>query len=145
MKHSVKRWEKYIQSENFSQNQLHRCSAVVTFYRNSESVFFSSFYLTSKHHWFTKCMATRCHEPLCPQASPIPCDWCQDSPGPWSRICERHPAGSAAHAWDRSGPLTARSCEELQSRPCGAATLSRSAAGDQTSNWWTKKKERNLS
>ena len=58
----------------------------------------------------------------------------QASPGPWSRRCEHHPAGSGGRGSDLSGLLTARSCAGRRSRPCEWATLSRSAAGGQTSD-----------
>ena len=68
------------------------------------------------------------------------CVRCVNSPAPWCRRCEHRPAGSGEPGWGRSGPLTARSCAGRQSRPCAGATLSRSAAGDQTSDWGVKKK-----
>lgn len=55
------------------------------------------------------------------------------SPDPWSRRCERRPAGSGGRGSGQSELPIARSCAGRQSRPCAAATLSRSAAGDQTS------------
>lgn len=61
--------------------------------------------------------------------------WSYASPGPWSRRCERRPAGSGAHEWGRSALPTARSCAGRQSRPCEWATPSRSVVGDQTSDW----------
>lgn len=55
------------------------------------------------------------------------------SPDPWSRRCEHRPAGSGGRGSGQSELPTARSCAGRQSRPCAVATLSRSAAGDQTS------------
>lgn len=59
---------------------------------------------------------------------------CASSPDPWSRRYERHPAGSGGRGWGQSGLLTAHSYAGRRSPPCGGAALSRSAAGDQTSD-----------